>query len=662
MMIKKQTLLIPCVLLMYSFAVGAEITHVSVSSDGTPANSFTASTANAVSADGRIVVFDSDSETLLPDDTSYHTDVFAHDRQTGITKRVSVSSSGEQGRDRSENPAISANGRFVVFTSLAENLVSDDFDFKEDVFVHDLQTGTTERVGFDTTGDGLTAVISADGRYVAYESNSINLVPDDTNGWQDIFVIDRQTGVTERVSVTSSGAQAIYGAFAPSISADGRFVAFASYSDNFIVGDTNQQSDIFVHDRQSGTTELVSISSNGELSNNASERPIISADGRFITFTSRADNLVSGNNFGSDQIYVHDRQTRTTELASISMNGQIPTIESIGSSISGDGRFVAYRSLDDTIVPGDDNAYEDVFVYDRDTGRTERVSLGPNGADGDGNSGRPAPSISEDGSTIVFWSTAGNLTNNPPSSSGVYAVENPLRDIEPSLITVEKLINHSTRETPANAAQLATGTQYRHSYKVTNNSSDRLYQVQVFEDGNFVCNFYTLKPGQTKQRCESIQTVLNGDQRARVMVTAKQAGTSNVITSTTDAYYLGLSNVVRELNVTHYINNRNADEPDQAPTVSDPLAKILFKVENTGMIEMYRVKLYHHPVLPVNSGWEEMCVIGTLKPGQVRYCKRDISITESGLNYTVGIARGANAIIYPTEIRDDRNTTYFVVP
>jgi Tol biopolymer transport system component len=237
---------------------------------------------------------------------------FVHDRQTGITERVSVDSAGNEGNSLSGSPAISADGRFVAFQSSASNLVTGDTNGWSDIFVHDRQTGITERVSVDSAGNQGNAgswypAIRADARYVAFESEATNLVPGDNNGWFDIFVHDRQTGITERVSVDSAGNQGNGSSRDPAISADGRYVAFQSCASNLVTGDTNGRADTFVHDRQTGITERVSVDSAGNEGNSFSQEVHVSADGRFVAFASEASNLVPGDNNGWFDILVHDR-------------------------------------------------------------------------------------------------------------------------------------------------------------------------------------------------------------------------------------------------------------------------------------------------------------------------------------------------------------------
>src|SRR5437867_4406185 len=231
-------------------SAGAQTTvRVSVASDGTEGNDV--SLGSALSADGRFVAFDSAATDLVAGDTNGVSDVFVHDRQTGTTERVSVASDGAQGNGSSGlvtfafPPALSADGRFVAFVSFATNLVAGDTNGATDVFVHDRQAGTTERVsvasgGSQSNGSNVGSALSADGRFVAFQSAATNLVADDTNGATDVFVHDRQTGTTERMSVASDGSQGNGFNAGPALSADGRFVAFHSTATNLVAGDTNR--------------------------------------------------------------------------------------------------------------------------------------------------------------------------------------------------------------------------------------------------------------------------------------------------------------------------------------------------------------------------------------------------------------------------------------
>jgi Tol biopolymer transport system component len=284
-----------------------------------------------------------------------------------VVQRVSVASDGAQGNGDSFDNSISADGRYIAFASRASNLVAGDTNGKQDIFVHDRLTGQTTRVsvasdGAQGNGDSGQPVISADGRFVAFYSSASNLVPGDTNGVEDVFVHDRLTGQTTRVSVASDGAQGNGPSWGPSISADGRFVAFESRASNLVPGDTNGTTDVFVHDRHTGQTMRVSVASDGREGNSYSWLARISADGRFVVFTSDASNLVAGDTNGTWDVFVHDRLTGQTTMVSVASDGTPGNGRSIGVSISGDGRFVAFMSEASNLVAGDTNGTWDVFV------------------------------------------------------------------------------------------------------------------------------------------------------------------------------------------------------------------------------------------------------------------------------------------------------------
>lgn len=383
-----------------AFQRPGETERVSVASDGTQGNSLSFDSTSAISADGRFVTFQSFASNLVPGDTNGVPDVFVHDRATGLTERVSVASDGTQANGTSRAAVISADGRYVAFVSEALNLVPGQTDRCflpcRDVFVHDRETGTTERVSVTSNGAEAndrshTPSISADGRYVAFSSEASNLVPDDTNGAEDVFVHDHETGFTELVSVATDGTQGDAGTIQgtsqnPCISADGRSVGFESFATNFAANDIKEWWDVFVHDRFTGTTELVSVASDGTPGNggvlNASSNSgdcSISADGRYVAFFSFAMNLVPGDTNRWWDAFVHDRETGITERVSVASDGsQAPRPADISQdttvprpAISADGRYVAFQSFAPTLVPGDTNEVYDVFVHDRATGTTE---------------------------------------------------------------------------------------------------------------------------------------------------------------------------------------------------------------------------------------------------------------------------------------------------
>jgi Tol biopolymer transport system component len=344
--------------------------RVSVSSAGEQANS-TPYRSPAITADGRYVAFVSGANNLVTGDTNGLQDVFVHDRISAVTERVSVSSLGEESNGVSEEPATSSDGRYVTFHSFATNLVAGDTNGFRDVFVHDRVTAVTERVSVSSTGEQSNGFsywpsISADGRYVVFSSWATNLVPGDTTDeGPDVFVHDRVTAATERVSVSSAGEQANSwtGDSTSAVSADGRYVVFWSEATNLVPDDTNGYWDVFIRDRVEGTTELVSVSSGGEQGNNYSFGAAISADGRYVGFCSCASNLVPmGTSADHPDVFVHDRVTGVTEQVSVSSAGEQGDYCSYYPTFTADGRYVAFTSWASNLVPGDTNACTDIFV------------------------------------------------------------------------------------------------------------------------------------------------------------------------------------------------------------------------------------------------------------------------------------------------------------
>jgi len=305
----------------------------SVSSAGVLANDH--SFGGCITPDGRYVSFYSFATNLVPGDTNDSLDVFVHDRLTGVTERVSLDSQGVQGNGHSDNypgtGSISDDGRFVGFASCADNLVPGDTNQRWDAFVRDRLLGTTERVDVSTSGteadrNVYPPVLSADGRFVAFESHATNLVTSDLNGMPDIFVRDRLASTTERVNVSSTGAQADAASHDPSLSADGRYVVFESAARNLVSGDSNDAPDIFLRDRQTGTTTIVSLASDGEQAAQRSQSPFVSRTGRFVAFGTSSPDLVPADSNVSQDIFVRDRTggPAFVELCDPGVGGVLP--------------------------------------------------------------------------------------------------------------------------------------------------------------------------------------------------------------------------------------------------------------------------------------------------------------------------------------------------
>ncbi|MEN4017111.1 MAG: Ig-like domain-containing protein [Methanobacterium sp.] len=332
-------------------AANNNIERVSISTNGSESNY--GCSEPSISSDGRYIAFSSYANNLVENDTNGHSDIFVHDRVLNITERNSISSTGTESNGDSFEPSISADGSFVAFVSHATNLVDDDTNDAGDIFVYDRLFKLTKRISLASNGEQSNSnsnepSISGNGNYIAFTSWASNLVENDTNDWGDVFVYNRITGTLERISISNNGNEQLMPpnsmirvGYEPSISDDGRYVAFTSYAENLAGGDNNNCQDIFLHDRVLKTTKRVSISCNGHEANGNSENPSINSNGRYIAFTSDANNLVEDDSNPWRDIFVHDTETGITEKVSIFISEE--TI-SRNPSISGDGHFIAFEA------------------------------------------------------------------------------------------------------------------------------------------------------------------------------------------------------------------------------------------------------------------------------------------------------------------------------
>jgi Tol biopolymer transport system component len=402
----------------------------------------------AISADGRFVAFSSEANNLVAGDNNDKQDVFVKDAATGRTIMVSTNVNGDEGNGDSSQPAISADGSLVAFSSDASNLVSGDDNTCTgggaswncaDIFVKNINTGSIERVS--TSSEGLqgdwfseSPSISSDGRYVAFASYASNLVSGDSgacdagNGPRncaDIFVKDRETGLTARISITPEGVEGDGDSTAPAISGNGRYVAFTSKADSLAVDDNNQASDVFIANLDTGAISRISENSESAGGNGFSYQPAISDDGRYIAFTSRASNFTAGDTgmclesgaiVNCTDVYLLDFTTGVFTRVSKASGGIEPDGSSGAPSISADGRVIAFASYAGNLVDTDNVSCNDVegsvscsdiFVSKLLLGTISLASANSGGAQGDWNSSSPA--VSADGQFVAFVSFAANL-------------------------------------------------------------------------------------------------------------------------------------------------------------------------------------------------------------------------------------------------------------
>ena len=373
-----------------------------------------------ISDDSRFVVFSSTASNLVAGDTNGVRDIFVRDRTTNTTERVSTSSTGAQATGYSDNPTMTGDGRYVVFES-ADALVPGDTNNSRDVFVKDRVTGATERVSTSSTGtqgnnNASRPAIARSGRYVAFASSASNLVDNDTNTLEDIFRKDLTTGELVRISVNSSGTQGNSTSDQSHISDDGNVVAFQSTATNLAAGDTDAFYDIYVRDVSAGTTVRASVSSAGTGGDAVSGTPALSGDGRFVVFNSLATNLVGNDTNNVRDVFVHDLAAATTERVSVDANGTQGTTDSglnSSSYLSADGRYVLFAS-GATNLAGGNGSFADVLVKDRTTGALTRMLSRTNSAP-DGNELYPV--LSKDRTLVVLSSNASSLTSTPPTGA-----------------------------------------------------------------------------------------------------------------------------------------------------------------------------------------------------------------------------------------------------
>ncbi len=391
--------------------------RVNVSSSGVESNGNVRSNIS-ISGDGSLIGFSSMATNLIAGDDNGLQDIFTRDTLTSKTERVSVApSTATAGAGKAQGSDISSDGSKIAFISTASNLVTGDENKVADVFLYDVALEKIKRISLGTKGEEANGAsnnvrISGDGNYVVYLSSATNLVAGDTNGLQDVFLYSDISGLTTRISVASDGTQADKNSYSASISDDGKYVVFASDSTNLVAGgDTNGRRDIFVHDVQKGTTKRINMALDGSEADGDSDYTAISADGRYVAFSSYATNLIAGDMNGWGDVFVRDTTLNTTVIVSIADDGTTQANDNcILNDMSSDGNVVVYYTNANNLIPGDANAVSDVFVRNISEAKTDLVSIDNTGTSGSGSS--YSARISANGRYVVFESGATDLVDD----------------------------------------------------------------------------------------------------------------------------------------------------------------------------------------------------------------------------------------------------------
>jgi Tol biopolymer transport system component len=391
-------------------AAGA-IKLVSVTPAGEPADGF--SQGAAINGDGRYVAFFSLADDLVEGDDNGHTDVFLLDRTSGITTLISRSA-GEPSDGSSMNPSISADGRFVAYHSDATNLVAGDGNGRFDVFVYDRETGETTldspgRHGAGGNGASIASSISDDGRYVAFHSDASNLVAGDANGSTDVFVRDRSSGTTRLVSRAEDGGPSDGNSLYASMSGDGSLIAYTSVATNLVTADGNGTWDVFLWDAATGTTRLVSARADGSSPRQISLFPSLSGDGKIVAYETRAPLVAPDRNHTWD-VYAYDIAGDTVTLVSQTADGSAADGRSEQASTNETGTVIGFTSHASDLAADDHGRRQDVFVRDLDEGSTSVISRSFRGGRANGKNDDTV--ISADGHFVAFESVASNLVRH----------------------------------------------------------------------------------------------------------------------------------------------------------------------------------------------------------------------------------------------------------
>ncbi|MDX1604914.1 MAG: hypothetical protein R3202_01905 [Candidatus Competibacterales bacterium] len=449
-------LLALCVATAATAQISVDTRRISLTTIGEQANSNSGQAA--FSRDGNFIVFVSDASNLVVGDTSNSTDIFRFDQSSNQLTEVTLD------QDNSLLPSVSANGRFVAFQSNATGFQDSDGDTlsdsngADDIYLRDMQSGGFELIsrnnsGSAGNGDSVDPRISADGRFVVFASIADDLASGDTNGTADIFVYDRDNDTMTRVSLHSNGSQANDGSFDPDISDDGRFVVFASGADNLVNNDNNGVIDIFVRDRQRGETVRVSVDSNGFEANDSSLEPKIAGDGRLVVFVSPANNLAPGDSGSSFDVIVHDRETGETTSPTV---GNTDFTDPRDPTISTNGSEVAFSAVPE---PTPTETFDrQVYWHDRETSETVLLSASFNDATRPGNNVSTLPAIAGAGTRVAYGSEASDLVSGDSNAfQDVFLSEISMTSMPPPPSDTETSLRNISTNGPVDSRGMIAG-------------------------------------------------------------------------------------------------------------------------------------------------------------------------------------------------------------
>ena len=629
-----------------------------------------------ISGDGRYVVYSTPSENFSP-----LSQIFLLDRSTNETILISQNSRGEEGDNTSRYPRISRDGSYVVFLSVADNLIDNDQHLSgndslsgQDLYGYDVATGEIEllsksSLGVQGLGISERPNVSDDGRHVVFSSKATNLIPDDQNGIiPDAFVHDRVTGKTIIANRNAQDVQSRQGIGAVDISGDGTKVVFSNGSNGLIetvVPLTSAQ--IFLKDLNTGEVELISQNADGNplTSGGAytgSENPLISSTGDVVVYQTYSTELLgpSSDKENYFRLALFDRRTKQTTM--VSANETTPSLGAVrGFDISADGRYLAFITaftqfgyIDRNIPTG-----PLFFFYDTET----RELAQPTGL---GANYQRSVSITDDGSEAAYF--AGYYTSPTSFRHTIFSFANSSVSA-PRKISIEKTVNGelSIVNGTVPLAHLLAGRPYRADYTLTNTSDKRLYAIKVFDDdqgsNQLACNLYALDPDESTQ-CHRFYQAKSGGNIVSGRVIAKISGEDTAINASTPAVsYIGQDSLSGGLTVKHALNSKPGDDESSAILLAASTDQSwLFKVTNSSNIDVYKVKVYNDGVFPLNTGWEELCLIGKLKIGETRHCKRPMAAGQEGLNLMMGRAQGNDAYVVGShQYINAANPTYYTI-